>query len=91
MTTKEQFDFFINDMLDNAVSDFKHTKQYALLKEKLDKMDSDCEGIFDADELGYAEECFGLLLDAADQQEAYVYRKGWRDCITILKELGVLA
>ena len=91
MTTAEQFDFFTNDLLDNAIYEFKSTEQHALLKEKLDKMNSDCENMLTEDERDFANECFDLIYDVSSQQEAYVYHKGLRDCVVILKELGVLA
>ena len=38
MQNKEEFDFFLYQMLENAVKNFKKTEQYTLLKEKLEQM-----------------------------------------------------
>ena len=91
MNNKEEFDFFVEQLLDKAVKDFKATEQYGLLQEKLDRMDSDCETMLDAGQRGFVTECFELLLKTDSEQEHYVYRKGLKDCVFLLKELGVLA
>ena len=91
MNNKENFEFFIEEMLNNAVSDFKKTDQYKLIQEKLDQMDRDCDSELRKNEKDFATECFELLLSAGGQEEHYVYRKGLLDCVSVLKWLGVLA
>lgn len=65
-------------------------KEYGLLKEKLDRMDCECDTMLRQDEKDFAIECFELLLEVDSKEEEYVYRKGLRDCVFILKNLGVL-
>jgi predicted ATP-grasp superfamily ATP-dependent carboligase len=91
MTSREEFNFFIEQLLDTAVKEFKTTEQYRLLQEKLDQMDRDCEFNLTDEAREFAIECFALILEVAGQEEHYVYRKGLTDGITILKRLGVLA
>ena len=88
---KEKFDYLVEQLLDNAVKNFKATEQYRLLQEDLDRMDSDCETILNSRDLAFVTDCFELLLKTNGQQELYVYRKGLKDCVFLLKELGVLA
>ena len=90
-TNKEEFEFFVQQLLDNAVGEFMATEHYGLLREKLDQMDRDCDMMLTKDEKHFAEECFDLLMEINGQQENYVYRKGLSDCVKILKWLGVLA
>ena len=90
MPTKEELDYLVEQLHENAVQNFKSTKQYELLKEKLDHMNSDCESMFTEDERTFATECFELLSDVSRQQEQYIYRQGLSDGVTILKRLGVL-
>lgn len=90
MSGNKIYDFFIDELLSSAVKSFHDTRQYELLREKLDQMDRDCEFNFTDDAREFATECFELLLDISGQQEYYVYRQGLRDCVTILKRLGVL-
>lgn len=91
MSDDEKFDFFADELLNEAVKAFQSTTQYELLREKLDQMDTDCTIQFTDDARGFATECFELLSDISGRQEQYVYRRGLRDCVTILKRLGVLA
>lgn len=91
MTNKEEFDFFVEQLLDNAVKEFKETEQYKLLQEKLDQMDCDCDTMLREEEKEFAVECFELIMDIDGQEEYYVYRKGLTDGVKILKCLGVLA
>ena len=87
---KEEFEEFVDYLFDNAIVEFHSTKQYELLKEKLDRMGEDCKNMFMKDEQRFADECFSFLLDMSSQQERYVYKKGLTDCVVLLKELGVL-
>ena len=91
MSNREEFEFFVEEMLNNAVKTFRETAQYRLLQEKLDQMDRDCDTMLAEDEKEFAAECFELLSDAGDQQEHYIYRKGLQDCVSVLKHLGVLS
>ena len=90
MTTQDNFDFFVDELLDTAVREFKSTEQYKLLAEKLERMDRDCDRMFTADEKAFATECFELILDVGGREERYVYRKGLRDGIRFLRLLGAL-
>lgn len=91
MNKKEIFGFFVEQMLETVLNDYYSTEQYKLLQEKLVQMDKDCESNLKRDERYFVEECFGLLLDAAGEEEQFVYRRGMHDCVTLLKELRVLA
>lgn len=91
MTSRGEFDFFIEQLLDAAVKEFKATGQYRLLQEKLDQMDRDCELNLTEDARAFAFECFNLILKVGGQEEHYLYRKGLTDAIKLLKWLGVLA
>ncbi len=84
-------DDLTQSLLNQAVAQFHATEQYRLLKEKIDRMHEDCECAFMKDEQDFAEECFLPLEHSARQQECYVYGKGLRDSVCLLKYLGVLA
>lgn len=90
INTNKKFDFLIGDLLSQAVEEYKLTEQYSLNKEKLEIIKSDCSIMFTKDEQKFALECFELILAVARQEEEYVYRKGFQDCVWLLKTLGVL-
>lgn len=91
MCVSEEFALFIDELSSRAVEEFKLSDEYELLKEKLDAMERDCNTMFSKEEKDFAVECFELILEVDSKEEQYVYRKGLRDCVTILKNLGVLA
>ena len=91
MSNREAFDFFVEQLLDNAVKEFKTTEQYKLLQKKLDQMECDCQTVLTENEREFATECFELLLEISGQEELHVYRKGLLDGVKILKQLEVLA
>ena len=91
MSNKEEFEFFVEQLLDNAIQEFKSTEQYRLLREKLDQMDRDCDTMLTEDEREFVMECFELMLEVSGQQELYVFRKGMLGSVKILKWLNILA
>jgi len=91
MTNYEEYDLFLDELLSRAVMKFKSTEEYRLLSEKLERMDRDCETMLTKDQQDFAVECFELILSVEGQQDQYVNRKGLRDCVCLLKSLGVLA
>lgn len=91
MTNQQQYEFFIDQLFENAVKAFRETEQSCLLQEKLDRMNRDCDYMLRADEKEFATECFGLLMEVGGQQERYLYQKAFQDCVLLLRQLGVLA
>ena len=91
MAIQAEIDFFIDQLFDHAVQSFRQTRQGELLTEQRGEMDKRCASMLSSGEQKFAEECFGLLLGAAGEEEYFVYRQGMRDCVALLKTLGVLA
>ena len=91
MTNNEEFDFFMDELLSRAVKEFKGTEESNLLQKRLEQMDRDCESMLMQDQQEFAVECFELIMEVNGQEETYVYRKAFKDCIHVLKALGVLA
>ena len=91
MGTNQEFDCFVEQLLSNAINDFKTTEQYKLWQEKLARMYTDCETMVNPSGQEFVTGCFELLSAANDFQENYIYRRGLLDCVKLLKLLGVLA
>lgn len=90
MTLSKEYNFFMDELLNRAIEAFQSTEQYKLLQEKLKRMDDDCETMFTKEAHDFATECFELILHVESQEEQFVYRKGFQDCVWLLKTLGVL-
>lgn len=91
MLHHEKLDFFAEELLHHAVQEFHSTPHYSLLHEKLQQMDDDCYNNLCADEREFAAECFALLREVHQEQERYLYYRGFQDCVSVLKQIGVLA
>lgn len=91
MTNQQQYEFFIDQLFENAVREFRDTEQSRLLQEKIDRMDNDCDYMLREDEKDFVNECFGLLMEVGGQQERFLYQKAFQDCVLLLRQLGVLA
>ena len=91
MINKEEFDFFIEQLTENALKEFRETEHHYLLREKLEWMDRDCDVKLAEDERDFAGECFELISEINGIQERYVYNKAFKDCVNLLKNLGILA
>ena len=91
MTNNEEFDFFMDEMLTRAIKAFKSTEESGLLQKRLEQMDCDCQVVLMQDQQEFADECFELIVEVNGQEETYVYRKAFKDCVHVLKSLGVLA
>ena len=85
------FDFLAEDLLNNALEEFRATEQNKLMREKLAQMDLDCLSMFQEEERMFAEECFETLQDAEEAKTKHAYQKGLLDSVGLLKWLGVLA
>jgi len=79
----------MEEMLICAVKEFEATKQYQLLREKLDQMDRDCNMMLTPCEKEFAIECFALISEVNEQERYFVYHKGLRDGVKLLKWLGL--
>ena len=86
----KHFDFLMDELLNNALGEFQATDQYSLLKEKLVRVDQECETMFSLDEKFFVHECFETLLEVEGAKMQYVYRKGMLDSVKLLKQLGAL-
>ncbi len=91
MSNHEELNEFWGNLFNNALKDYETTKEYEYLKEKQEQLDTQ---IFEA----YPEDknpllynfAFEIGLDAERKTE-FIYRQGLKDCVFLLKELGVLA
>ena len=90
MTNKEIFDSLTNLLIENALDEFKATEEHRLLQEKMDQIEKDCDMELLPDNKAFVFECFDSLMEIGGRQEYYVYQKGLRDSVRILRWIGVL-
>lgn len=91
MNRNEEFEYFVDQLLDNVARSYKNSEQCILIQETLEKMDQELEKKLSQEDWELATEYFEYLLLADNKEEGYVYRQGIADCVFILKKLGVLS
>jgi len=91
MTNHEEWDEFIDNLFSNAISEYKKTENHERSREKLRELAAQ---LFKE----YPEEQYPLLYKHAAQlvlteehQNKALYLQGYKDCVFLLKKLGVLA
>lgn len=91
MSNNEELKEFLNHLLSNAVSEHKNSKEYNYIKEKQNQIDELLSTYLTYDQKVVVEEMIFELGLSAERETEVVYRQGIKDCIWILKSIGVLS
>ncbi|MCL2884781.1 MAG: hypothetical protein FWF49_04785 [Oscillospiraceae bacterium] len=91
MTTHEEWNKFLNSMISLKLEKYQKSKEYEYWNNRLKEID-DCL----CNELMEDQKCFvdEILFEigvASDHEKEMLYEQGMKDCVFILKILGVLA
>ena len=91
MSNHEGWNEFLGNMINCTTSTYKKSTEYEYIRKKQEDIYMLFHDNLDIDERGFVEECIFELGLMANRESEILYRQGMRDCIFILKELGVLA
>jgi len=90
MSNHEEWNEFMENLFGNALKDYQDTNEYKFLREKREQLDNQIIEKYPDDKQAFYEKfAFEMALDEERKTE-FVYRKGLKDCVFILKELGIL-
>ena len=90
MTNQEEWNEFLENLFSNALESYRDSKEYKYLKEKQEQMNMRALGKSYNDVQAFLEEyTFEMGLDDERKTE-FVYRQGIKDCVWILKNLGLV-
>ena len=90
MTNKEQLNEFMENLFENALETYKNTKEYIFLQEKQEQFKERLIEKESANDEFLENYAFEIGLDAERKNE-FVYQQGMKDCVWLLKSIGVLA
>ena len=90
MTNKEEFEFFIEQMYNNAAIEYQKTEESRLLHENIDLMEAECRLKFNPKDSEFVIGCFDTIVGNSSRRELYIYHKGLVNCVKLLKWLDVL-
>lgn len=90
MTKHEEWEEFLDGLRANAVGRYQETMEYGYAKKQQEEIDIIFRDNLTAQQKEIVEDCVFELGLLADREAAVVYRQGFRDCVWLLKNLGVL-
>lgn len=91
MTNKQEWNDFLENLFTNAVTQYEGTKECEYLKEKQQQLNARIDEKQLDGSREFLENCiFEMGLDDERKSE-FVYRQGMKDCVWLLKNLGVLS
>ena len=91
MSKSEEWNEFLNHLLSCSLKNLQATKEYKYLKARREHIDEMLTTNLTKDEKDMVDEVlfeFGL---AAEHETELLYHQGLKDCVWLLKSLGVLA
>lgn len=89
MTQPYDLDDIYNTLFNKACNDLHKSEQFRLLCEKYDKALNILDAKFTESEKAFWSEYLGVLSELRSAESAFIYRKGLKDSIKILKKLSV--
>lgn len=90
MNNQEELNEFLEQLLSGALKTFEKTNESQYLNEKKEQFNIRLEEQGESSRKFLEEYAFELGLDDERRTE-FIYRQGIKDCIWLLKRLGVLA
>ncbi|MPM71700.1 hypothetical protein SDC9_118670 [bioreactor metagenome] len=93
MMTKnhETWQTFLNNLIEDAIQEHQASKEYEYQKQRQEQIDEFLTTNLKSDQKQFVEEILFELGLAAERETEVVYQQGMKDCVLILKNLGVLA
>lgn len=91
MTNHEEWNEFLDNLLSNALKTYKETTEYNYIKKQHEEIDRIFRDNLTVDQKKLVEECLFDIGLVAERETQVAYQRGLKDCVMILKNLGVLA
>ena len=90
MANREEMDYFLESLFEDALVEHKEVKKEQIEQNQL-LTNNLLEFYISANEREVVEDCLFEIALFEEKKAGFVYRRGLKDCVFILKELGVLA
>ena len=90
MTYEKDFDCIFEMMIENAGKLFTKTDLCRDLCKRAEKAEKELEERFSDEDYTYIMEKADKLISVSSNESVFLYKQGFLDCVSLLKELGVL-
>lgn len=91
MNRNDEWSEFLNNLASCAEKDFQATREYALQKQRKEQLDEMLTTNLVSEQKDMVDEVLFELGLAAERESELLYRQGLKDCVWLLRNLGVLA
>ena len=91
MNNKQEWNEFLNNLLSNAIAEYKNSEEYKHIKQRKEHIDEMLTTNLTEDEKEFVEEILFQLALMAERETEIVYHQGIKDGIWLLKRLGLVA
>lgn len=91
MTNQEEWNEFLDNLFSNALENYRNSPEHQHIKKREEEIDDFLSTNLTVDENKFVEEIIFELGLTHERKAQVVYQQGLKDCIWILKNLGVLA
>ncbi|MDR1630494.1 MAG: hypothetical protein LBS36_09845 [Oscillospiraceae bacterium] len=91
MNNQQEWNEFLNNLLSNAIAEYKTSEEYKHIKQRLEHIDEMLTTNLTADEKAFVEEILFELGLMAERETEIAYRQGVKDGVWLLKNLGLVA
>lgn len=91
MDRTEEWIFFIAQLQESALKEYHGTREYELRKTRQAHLDDMMSNELTAEQRGFMEEILFEIISFHDRESDLLYQQGMKDCVWLLKNLGVLA
>lgn len=91
MSKNEEWNEFLTKMLSCALKNLQSTREYEYREQRREQIDEMLTTNLTVDEKELVDEVLFELGSAAEQETELLYQQGMKDCVWLLKSLGVLA
>ena len=90
MTNNEKWNEFLSNLLTGAIKTHRESKEYEYQKQRQTQIDEFLSGDLTADQKLFVDQILVELSLFAKRELEVVYNQGIKDCVWLLKILGVL-
>lgn len=91
MDRTEAYQFFMEQLQESALEKYSTTQEADLRRARQEELEQVMENELTADQQPILEKILAEIISFHDQEADLLYRQGMRDCVWLLKSLGVLA
>jgi len=91
MNNQNEWNEFLDNLLSNAIAEHKNSKEYEYVKQRQEHIDEMLTTNLTEDEKVFVEEILFELGLIAERETEVVYQQGFKDCVWLLRNLGLVA